>query len=174
MSLPTNHDIWDTGWGKDGIRAHVVRRAIRLGCCVCAIWIGLVHEAGAQGGPGVRAGLAIDPDQFIVGAHVETGPIVDRLRFRPSLELGVGDNLTLIAINIEFAYWFPPPKSPWNVYVGGGPAINIFKREGHDSDLEPGLNVMLGLAHRGGLFTEFKIGALDSPSLRLLVGYTFH
>ena len=66
-------------------------------------WAGV---AEAQG-PGIRGGVSVDPDQFYVGAHYETGALVDRLHFRPNVEAGFGDDLTTIALNFEFAYKFP-------------------------------------------------------------------
>lgn len=35
------------------------------------------------------------------------------------------------------------------------------------------VNILTGLAHAGGLFTEFKVGALDSPGVKFGIGYTF-
>jgi hypothetical protein len=102
---------------------------------------------------------------------------VDKLWFRPNLEVGVGNDLTLIALNAEFAYWIPLRRNPWNVYLGGGPAANIFTFGGirnRDSDLRPGFNLLMGLAERRGLFAEIKIGAIDSPSFKFGIGYTFH
>ena len=34
-----------------------------------------------------------------------------------------------------------------------------------DTEVEGGFNILLGAAHGGGLFTEFKIGASNSPDL---------
>ena len=42
-----------------------------------------------QAQAGVRAGVSVDPDQFYFGGHIETTPLVDRLRFRPNVEVGV-------------------------------------------------------------------------------------
>lgn len=148
---------------------------VRLGALTLAAWLLTGGGVHAQGGPGVRVGLGVDPDVFVIGAHLESEPLVDRLRFRPNVEVGVGDDLTLIAVNAEFAYWFPS-RRPWSLYAGGGPALNIYRfgaRGRRDSELDPGFNVMLGLSHREGLFTEFKIGGLDSPELRLTVGFAF-
>jgi len=131
----------------------------------------------AQGGAGVRVGLSIDPDQFYFGGHLEKGPIVENLWFRPNLEIGVGSNRTLIGLNIEFVYWIPLQSSQWDFYAGAGPAINIFifhdGPPGRDNDVEAGFNMLLGLAHRDGFFTELKIGALDSPDLKFGVGYSW-
>ena len=120
---------------------------------------------------GPHAGISVHPEQFYFGAHAETPPLADRLRFRPSISLGIGDDVTTAAFNVEFAYHFRSAQ-PWNVYAGGGPALNIIKASG-DTNAEPGLNVLLGLAHEDGLFVEIKAGALDSPRLRLGVGYQF-
>lgn len=129
--------------------------------------------AQAQGGAGFRGGLSVDPDQFYVGAHLDAGPLVDRLWFRPNLELGLGDNVTVVAFNAEVAWWFPG-SGPWRIYAGGGPALNLYDFEGPaGSDLRAGLNLLIGFAHRGGFFFEAKAGGLDSPNFKLGLGYTF-
>ena len=128
--------------------------------------------ASAQA-PGVRGGVSVDPDQFYLGGHYETGPLVDRLHFKPNIEAGFGDDLTLIAINFEFVYKFPS-KGPWNLYAGGGPAINFYSFDDvDDSESEPGFNILVGAESRRGLFFEMKIGAIDSPDLKFGVGWSF-
>ncbi len=130
--------------------------------------------AVAQSGPGVRAGVSGNPDQFYVGVHYDTGPLVDRLSFRPNVEVGVGDDQTALAINVEFAYWLAVPRRPLRFYVGGGPALNVYRYHGDRTDAQPGFNVIVGVAHRGGLFAEVKVGLIDSPDVKFGVGYTFH
>lgn len=128
---------------------------------------------------GVRVGVSGDPDQFFFGAHVETPPIIDHLTFRPNAEIGIGDDLTLFAFNFEFAYWIPLKNQPWRVYLGGGPALVIASPHNDnphdgDTDVGGGFNVMIGIQHRKGLFAEFKVGAIDSPTIKFCVGYVFH
>jgi len=152
-------------------RILLITMAISLG----GLWTG---DANAQARAGMRAGLSVDPDQFYFGGHVETAPLVERVSFRPNVEVGIGDNLTLLAINVEFVAGFPVRGRPWRVYLGGGPAANIYSwSEGHGqgdgSDAGGGLNLLAGFEHRDGLFVEIKVGALDSPSLRFAVGYNF-
>lgn len=120
---------------------------------------------------GVRAGVSLDPDQFYFGGHVETDPLVDRVRFRPNAEIGLGDDLTVIAFNFEFAYVFPPQQA-WDLYVGAGPALNIIDGD-QDTDARGGFNILIGAAHQDGLFVELKVGALDSPKVKFGVGYVF-
>lgn len=120
---------------------------------------------------GVRAGVSVDPDQFYFGGHVQTEPLIDRLRFRPNVEIGLGDDVTLVGFNVEFAYFFPM-RSPWQLYAGGGPSLNVINFD-EDTRTEAGLNVLVGVEHSRGLFFEFKVGAFDSPEFKFGVGYTW-
>lgn len=149
---------------------HILLAVMIIAACAAPVY--------AQNQFGIRAGVSADPEQFFFGGHFETDPIVDRLTFRPNVEIGVGDDLTLFAFNIEFVYSVPLRGHPWRVYFGGGPAANIYSRgddgpNDGDADVEGGFNVLVGLQHRGGLFTEFKVGAIDSPSVKFTVGYAF-
>jgi hypothetical protein len=134
--------------------------------------------ARAQG-VGGRVGASVTPDQFYAGAHFETAELVERLRFRPNVEVGLGSDLTLVAVNFEFTYRLPP-NSPrlsgslaaWHLYVGGGPALNMLHESGN-THWEGGFEGLFGLGHRDGLFVEAKLGALDSPRFKIGVGYTF-
>lgn len=120
---------------------------------------------------GARVGVSTEPDQFYFGAHVETDRLVDELRFRPNIEIGVGHDLTLIALNFELAYHFPG-RNGWNVYAGGGPALNIYHSSGN-TDPQGGFNILLGVQHTGGFFAEIKAGAVDSPNFKVGFGYIF-
>ena len=147
---------------------------------VTAVSLTLFAVPARAQGLGGRVGASVDPDQFYAGVHYETTELAERLRFRPNVEVGVGDDLTLVALNFEFIYRLPPdaPRLPgslsmWHLYVGGGPALNIF-RFTKDTQSEGGFNALIGLAHSSGLFAEAKIGALKSPSFKFGVGYTFH
>lgn len=148
--------------------------AVCLAAVCLAAWP--AAPALAQNGPGIRGGFGANPDQFFFGGHYVTAPIWDRVRFQPNVEAGFGDDRTVVAFNIEFAYWIPASRD-WDVYVGGGPAMNLYSWDdgghGDHDDLEPGMTVVAGLRRRGGLFFEMKVGAFDSPEFKLAVGYTF-
>ncbi len=158
-------------------------RSLRYAVIVVALsliaFFGLfTSRAWAQGGVGVRAGVSVNPDQFYFGGHLELGPVVEKLWFRPNLEIGLGNARTVVALNGEFAYWFPLQRREWSVYVGGGPAVNIISFDqdrfaNRDTDVEGGFNFLMGLSHERGFFTELKVGALDSPDLKFGIGYTF-
>lgn len=148
--------------------------AVRIALAVA--WMAVaasVDGAAAQEGPGLRAGLSANPDQFFFGGHYVTRPVWKQLRFQPNVEAGFGDDRTVVAFNVEFSYWMPV-NSDWKAYVGGGPAMNLFSRddEGND-DIGPGLTVLAGFRQRSGVFFEVKVGAFDSPEFKLAVGYTF-
>src|SRR5262245_29277559 len=109
---------------------------------VAAFGLCLAVSANAQTTLGVRAGASIDPDQFYFGGHVETPPLADRLRFRPNVEVGIGNDVTVVAFNVEMAYHFPS-QYDWHFYAGGGPALNIIDDES-EARTEGGVNVMVG------------------------------
>lgn len=61
----------------------------------------LPSQARAQGA-GFQAGASVDPEQFFIGSHFETAPLVDRLHFRPGIDGGFGDGLKLATLNLKF------------------------------------------------------------------------
>jgi hypothetical protein len=146
----------------------------RIACAVvvaCAALAGLASPARAQG-PGVRAGVSVDPDQFYVGGHFETDELIDQLYLRPNLEVGFGDDLTTLAVNIEAVYKIPlKNRRDTSFYAGGGPAIIVYDRD-NGSDTKGGLNLLAGLEF-GKFFVEVKGGVFDAPNLKVGIGYTF-
>jgi hypothetical protein len=147
-------------------------RQILLSLCAVTAFLCLTaRPVGAQTF-GVRVGASADPDQFVIGGHYETKPLVDRISFRPNLELGLGNGLTVTSFNFELAYTFPNTK-PWNFYAGGGPALVVIDSN-RDNQAGGGFNILFGLQSHEGLFGEIKAGLLDSPDFKVLIGYTFH
>jgi hypothetical protein len=152
-----------------------IRTVIAIAAGVGAFVVAQPAAAQSLEEYGVRAGVSVDPDQFYFGGHVQTEPLIDRLHFRPNVEIGVGDHTTLIGFNVEFAYFFPT-RSPWQLYAGGGPALNVINVDldpDDDTRSEAGLNVLVGVQHSKGLFFEFKVGAFDSPEFKFGVGYSW-
>ena len=150
---------------------------IRASMWVCIVLLSLLAvvapaPAQAQVAPGIQGGLSLDPDQVYFGGHVETAPLVDRLRFRPSVDIGVGDDLTVAAFNFDFTYTFPARRA-WSLYVGAGPSVNWYNADNGGDATEGGFNFLIGGKSRQGLFFEMKVGMADSPDLKFGVGYTF-
>lgn len=153
----------------------MVRVALRntvLSLCLAAMVSAALPASAAAQGLGVRAGASVDPDQFYFGGHYESRPLVEQLHFKPNVELGIGDDITTLGLNLEFVYKIPIDGSPWRIYAGGGPAVN-FSSFNNNSSTEGGLNVLLGAETEQGLFFEIKLGALDSPDVKFGVGYTW-
>ena len=151
---------------------HEVNTRLSSLLAVLAVVVVLPSPAAAQA-PGVRAGISVDPDQFFVGGHYETGPLVDRLHFKPNIEVGFGDDITLVGVNFEFVYKILT-RQGWTLYAGGGPAINFYSFDDRDDgETEPGFNALFGAETARGLFFEAKLGVPDSPDLKFTVGWTF-
>jgi hypothetical protein len=139
---------------------------------VCAAFALVIAEATARAqGVGFQGGVSIDPEQVYAGTHLELGPIVDRLFVRPGVEGGIGDGLSLAAINVELIYKFELPGSRWSIYQGGGPSVNIY-RVNETTDVGGGVSYVFGFGHENGFFAEFKVGSNSSPNIKFGAGYT--
>lgn len=156
------------------------RSSLAVVIAVALVCLALPQGASAQGdggGVGVRMGVSASPNQFYLGAHYDTGYIFEHLSFRPNLEVGVGSSQTSVSANFEFAYWIPVRNQPFDAYVGGGPALNIYRYDlgpdGSTTDAKPGFNLLVGARHRSGLFAELKLGLIDSPEVKFGVGYSW-
>ena len=139
---------------------------------------------------GARTGATLDQELFSLGAHTQIGPFfADRLYARPNFELGFGEVTTLIAFNFEGIYQLPVTQhgGRFNVYLGGGPALNFTDRgfetpEGEsdnslnrfdDFSTEMSFNILMGVQLRSGFFTELKAAAYAGPHIRFILGYNW-
>ena len=104
---------------------------------LCAFGVLLPLTAIAQGAVvtdyGLRAGISTSPDQLVLGGQMSIGEIAPKITFDPNIELGFGDNVTLICFNLAMHYHFDIENSSWRPYVGGGAGINFVS-----VDLPPG------------------------------------
>ena len=151
----------------------VLARSLAVACVALAIGLAFSSSAAAQSsGGGLRAGVSGDPDQFYFGGHFDTGFLLERLSFRPNVEVGLGDDITTVAANFEFVYWFPLSGEPWSIYTGGGPSLNVYEFN-DNTETEPGFNLLVGIQHRRGIFAEFKLGLIDSPEVKFGIGFSF-
>ena len=110
------------------------------------------------------------------------------MRFQPSCELGVGDGLTIVALNDEMAYRFRVSREAWAPYVGGSVGANFIHtdtvippRDGEFADgrdARVGLGLLAGiereLTSRDSFFTQLKLGLSGEPDFRLTLGWTFY
>ena len=142
----------------------------RFGVLLIAAVLMMPAVAGAQN-LAVTGGANINPDQFYVGAKYDW-PLLERVWFEPSVDVGFGSDARLIAANLEATYRRPlSRRGPWTVVAGGGPAVNHYRLSGF-TETDLGVNLLAGLRHARGIFTEFRVGLGDSPEFRFGVGYT--
>ena len=135
-------------------------------------------KSNGQGGIGVLAGISAAPDQFYFGANFMAAKVATNFWFRPGAEVGIGNSHTLVGLNGEFIYLVDIHKSPWSAYFGGGPALIIDTTHNdpplsNDTNVGPGFNFLAGIRKSKGLFSEIKVGVIDSPEFKFGIGYTF-
>lgn len=128
-------------------------------------------------GIGPRVGLSVKPDQVVVGAHASMGQLAPHVRFQPNVELGFGDNVTLLEINADVHYRFQNNWDVWNPYAGAGLGMGLAAvKNGDDtSDLQVHLigGIEKGISS-GAFFGEIKFGlSNETPDFKFLVGWTF-
>lgn len=142
---------------------------------------------GTQGirfdGWGVRFGLSADPDQAYGGVHFDLGEFAKDVRFRPTAELGFGDDVTLFQALAEVHYIFSKVQV-WKPYVGGGLGLAFADVDDDDNGRDDDSDTEFSLAGVGGVETrlksgngfllELKIGFGDNdPDAKFGVGWTF-
>lgn len=159
------------------MKRHSTRCVLMTAFAMC-----LLPSYAQAAGWGPRVGATIDPDQVHVGVHADFGKISERVRFQPNFELGLGDDLTVAALNFEASYRFVKNWDAWSPYAGGGVGLNWYSWDndfrGNDhSDMEVGLNLLggveKGIGNGDRLLLELKLGLSDSPDMKVTVGWTF-
>lgn len=150
---------------------------------LCILLTPAVSLAGEMGfrGWGPRVGVTLDPDQIHFGAHADFGHLAERIRFQPNVELGLGDGLTVLALNLEGVYRFRSRWDVWTPYLGSGFGVNFIGTDddglADGSTTEAGINVLggidRGLSNGSRFFLEAKVGLFDTPDFKFTVGWTF-
>ncbi len=129
----------------------------------------LLSPAIAYGqGFAVLGGANVNPDQVFAGGRYEW-PLIEDVWFQPGADAGFGDNVKLFTVNFDVTLRKALDRSPWSLYAGGGPALNHYRWDnGRENKL--GMNLLGGLRHSNGVFTEFRAGLADGPDVRFTVG----
>jgi hypothetical protein len=128
---------------------------------------------------GVRAGYTSweNVGQMHFGAQVQMGEIMENLSFTPNLEIGLGDNLTVAALNGDVTWSFSDMVSaPWGLYGGGSLGLIWVDADNASANSDLGLSALGGLTRRFDNghdgFLELRVGLLDSPGLKVTLGYS--
>ena len=138
-----------------------------LGLSLALVAALAVLASPAFAGPGLHAGMTIDPDDFLIGLHFKSRPMAEHLALVPSVEAGFGD-VTMVAGNLDLHYDLQA-ESKLNPYLGGGITLNWFDFEG-GSETDFGGSILGGITLSQKLFLETKFGLGDVPDWKIYVG----
>ena len=131
---------------------------------------------------GPHIGFSSGPSQLVLGGQLQMGDVAPNLDFVPSIDLGIGDNRTIVSLNGDFHYRFSISGATWQPYAGGGVALHFVSFDnpgpgGDDSDTRAGGTLVVGAdvpTKRGSrFFVEGKIGLADSPDFKAIAGWHF-
>jgi hypothetical protein len=156
----------------------MIRRHLVLLLAVLALAPAAV-PARAETTAGVRAGLSVDPDQFVFGAHLNIAPVGRNVYIVPSAEAGFGDDVFTLAFNGDVQYRFDVSRgSEVRPYAGGGLSIFYVDVDRGGSDTEVGVDVLGGIffgrASGNPMFVEAKAGLSDEvPDWKFIFGVNF-
>lgn len=150
--------------------------------CVTALAALSIASVASANLIGPRLGASSDPDQIVFGGQMVVEDMAPNLNFSPNIELGLGDNITTIALNADFVYMFRISGSSWRPYAGGGLGFAFYSFDndgpGDDSDTGVGVNLIGGAAvpTKAGnqFFLELRVGLFDDlPDFKGMVGWNF-
>ena len=167
----------------------------RIALLLLTLCISVIPAAAADMGLrgwGLRAGVASDPDQFLLGAHWDIGDIAPQLRMVPNVQLGFGDDATVLEGTLPIHYVFGKVDAGFAPYVGAGLAVawidvdhddngqgndDFFDDDDDDSEVELGAKVLGGLewGTKSGnkFFVELNLGIGDLHDFQAVAGWTF-
>ncbi len=126
---------------------------------------------------GVGGGISQDPDQVFVQALADQRGLgtTGRIGWRPNVQLGFGNDQTLLSGNAELVVWIPLPNPRWSTYLGGGPSLNIMFQGGNggNSEVGGGASLVAGVEHERGFFAELRVGGRSAAELKISAGILF-
>ena len=130
---------------------------------------------------GPQLGFSQGPDQLVVGGHLQWNSVAPHLDFVPGIDLGFGNNLTLVSLNGDFHYRIAT-STAWQPYVGGGIGLHFESANNttgtaRSSDTRTGGHFIAGFTvptqARSRFFTELKLGFGDAPDLKVVAGWNY-
>ena len=129
-------------------------------------------------GPRVGYTSYNDINQIHFGAHAKLGELFPNVEMTPNVELGLGDDFVIVALNGDLAYKFTElTTDPWGLYGGGSLSMNFIDSDHTEGNLDLGLNALVGVTRKldnlNEVLAEIRVGVLDSPDLKITIGYTF-
>jgi hypothetical protein len=118
-------------------------------------------------GFGIKAGLGLNPDQFVVGAQYSLGKALGIFRVVPAIHVGFGD-ITTVDFNVDFLARLITKDSGFGFYAGAAPTLIT-----GDGDDEFGVTLIGGvqvpLIKNKATNIEARFGLADLPDFRILL-----
>jgi hypothetical protein len=133
------------------------------------------QDQSSELGLGIRAGLGLEPDQFVIGAQFSLEKKLGIARVVPSIDLGFGDNVTTIILNADFLFRLKVEETGYGFYGGAGPTLSFWDFEKSNDEWKPGISAIAGVhlplfpKHTTNLEARFGIGSI--PDFRLLLAF---
>lgn len=129
--------------------------------------------ASAQSGFGIRGGVGFDPDQLVAGIQLGTGHRAGVVKIRPSVDLGLSDQVTTFSFNADVLFELDLRGTSVAFFGGAGPTITYFDFDGPRSDWKTGISLVGGINSAfkiaGGADLEFRFGLGDAPDFRIML-----
>lgn len=130
---------------------------------------------------GLRAGAGDDPDQIVFGVQLDMGEFIQNLRFQPNVEVGVGDDTTILSLTAPVHYRVPL-EGELTLYGGGGVTVGFIDRDEDEFDEDDGSDFDISPMAAGGiawpvgqneLSVELNLTGGDFSTVKLVVGWMF-
>jgi len=103
---------------------------------------------------------------------MDMGQVLPPMRLVPNVEIGFGNDVTMICFNGDLIYDFA--DSPFG--IGGELGLNYADVSNAGSNTDLGMSVLgnyrLVMKNGHNMLLEAKIGLLDSPDFKFTVGYS--
>ena len=128
---------------------------------------------------GLHGGFSSNPDQFIVGPHLNLDAVGERVYIVPSGEVGFGDHVFTMAFNGDVQYRFAVRNSKVHPYAGGGLTLLVANPDGPGgSDTNLGImalgGIFFGEMNGKPMFVDAKFGVTDQvPDWKFQFGFNF-
>ena len=131
---------------------------------------------------GPHIGFSTDPSQVVFGGQLQMGDVAPQIDLVPGVDVGVGDDLTVISLNGDFHYRFLVQGMTWQPYAGAGVAFHFVSFDnpgpiGDDSDTFAAGTLIVGadVPTKNGsrFFVEGKLGLGDGPDFKIMAGWHF-
>lgn len=135
-------------------------------------------NAGSSMTVGPHFGFSTDPGQVVLGGQLTMADVAPQLDFVPSVDLGFGDGVTVVAFNGDFHYRIRLQDATWQPYAGAGVSLYTASAGGFGGSATVGggsLIVGADVPTKNGsrFFVEGKICLGDGPGFKALAGWNF-